>query len=72
MANDMVDKILNYELCHIKIKAHVLKTRAFALLRRVRDSNPRSYYTQQFSRLPQSTTLPTLRRKSTNTAWFCK
>jgi hypothetical protein len=27
---------------------------------------------QQFSRLPQSTTLPTLRDKSTNTCWFCK
>src|ERR1700744_2973301 len=30
-------------------------------LRRVRDSNPRTCYSQQFSRLPQSTTLPTLR-----------
>ncbi len=29
-------------------------------LRRVRDSNPRTCYSQQFSRLPQSTTLPTL------------
>ncbi len=28
--------------------------------RRVRDSNPRTCYSQQFSRLPQSTTLPTL------------
>jgi hypothetical protein len=27
---------------------------------------------QQFSRLPQSTTLPTLRDKSTNTCRFCK
>ena len=27
---------------------------------------------QQFSRLPQSTTLPTLRRKSTNPNWFSK
>ena len=33
-------------------------------LRRVRDSNPRKCYLQQFSRLPQSTALPTLRRKS--------
>src|SRR4051794_19579014 len=33
--------------------------------RRVRDSNPRRCYPQQFSRLPQSTALPTLRRKST-------
>lgn len=32
----------------------------FLLLRRVRDSNPRTCYSQQFSRLPQSTTLPTL------------
>ena len=31
--------------------------------RRVRDSNPRTCYSQQFSRLPQSTTLPTLRAK---------
>ena len=30
-------------------------------LRRVRDSNPRTCYSQQFSRLPQSTALPTLR-----------
>ncbi len=33
-------------------------------LRRVRDSNPRNLSVQQFSRLPQSTTLPTLRGKS--------
>ena len=32
----------------------------FRNLRRVRDSNPRTCYSQQFSRLPQSTTLPTL------------
>ncbi len=32
----------------------------FRILRRVRDSNPRTCYSQQFSRLPQSTTLPTL------------
>ncbi len=35
--------------------------------RRVRDSNPRYLSVQQFSRLPQSTTLPTLRDKSSNT-----
>ena len=40
--------------------------------RRVRDSNPRSYYRQRFSRPPHSTTLPTLRRKSTNSMTFCK
>ena len=33
------------------------------LLRRVRDSNPRTCYSQQFSRLPHSTALPTLRGK---------
>jgi hypothetical protein len=33
--------------------------------RRKRDSNPRRYDPQQFSRLPQSTTLPFLRRKNT-------
>ena len=38
----------------------------FIILRRVRDSNPRGCYTQRFSRPPQSTTLPTLRCKSTN------
>src|SRR5690606_31830205 len=42
------------------------------LLRRVRDSNPRSCYRQRFSRPPHSTTLPTLRRKSTNSAIYCK
>ncbi len=35
----------------------------FVILRRVRDSNPRTFYSQQFSRLPQSTALPTLRGK---------
>ena len=30
------------------------------LLRRMRDSNPRTCYSQQFSRLPHSTTLPIL------------
>ena len=35
----------------------------FVILRRVRDSNPRTCYSQQFSRLPQSTALPTLRGK---------
>ena len=33
------------------------------ILRRVRDSNPRTCYSQQFSRLPHSTALPTLRGK---------
>ena len=32
--------------------------------RRERDSNPRTCYSQQFSRLPQSTALPSLRRKN--------
>jgi hypothetical protein len=32
--------------------------------RRARDSNPRTCNSQQFSRLPQSTTLPALRGKS--------
>ena len=36
--------------------------------RRVRDSNPRTCYSQQFSRLPQSTALPTLRCKSKDSA----
>ncbi len=40
--------------------------------RRARDSNPRTYDSQQFSRLPHSTTLPALRRKSTNSDQFCK
>ena len=33
----------------------------------MRDSNPRTCNSQQFSRLPQSTTLPTLRRENTYT-----
>ncbi len=37
-------------------------------LRRVRDSNPRRCYPQRFSRPPQSTALPTLRRKDTKKA----
>ena len=41
-------------------------------LRRVRDSNPRTFNSQRFSRPPQSTTLPTLRRKSTNSDSFSK
>ena len=32
--------------------------------RRVRDSNPRTCYSQRFSRPPRSTALPTLRRKN--------
>ena len=46
-------------------KAPKYNLRAFLFFnifwRRVRDSNPRTCYSQQFSRLPQSTTLPTLR-----------
>ena len=37
-------------------------------LRRVRDSNPRTCYSQQFSRLPQSTALPTLRVQNNSAA----
>ncbi len=40
--------------------------------RRVRDSNPRTCYSQQFSRLPQSTTLPTLRAKDNTRLPFKK
>ena len=42
-------------------KTHENFSWVFILWRRVRDSNPRTCYSQQFSRLPQSTTLPTLR-----------
>jgi hypothetical protein len=42
-------------------KTHEKISWVFILWRRVRDSNPRTCYSQQFSRLPQSTTLPTLR-----------
>lgn len=42
-----------------------LYTGRFLIERRVRDSNPRRLSPQQFSRLPQSTALPTLRRKNT-------
>jgi NAD+--asparagine ADP-ribosyltransferase len=41
-------------------------------MRRVGDSNPRTCNSQQFSRLPQSTTLPTLRCKSTKGNHFDK
>src|SRR6185437_6284445 len=34
------------------------------VLRRERDSNPRKCYLQRFSRPPQSTALPSLRRKN--------
>ena len=40
------------------------KQDVFFQARRKRDSNPRTYYSQQFSRLPQSTALPFLRDKS--------
>ena len=36
-----------------------------SLLRRERDSNPRSLSAQRFSRPPQSTTLPSLLRRNT-------
>ena len=49
----------NYSSCH-KQKTCKIIDFAGCILRRVRDSNPRTCYSQQFSRLPQSTTLPTL------------
>ena len=39
-------------------------------MRRERDSNPRTCYSQRFSRPPQSTTLPSLRRKCTPKSGF--
>ena len=44
-----------------KEKTHEKFLWVFIIWRRVRDSNPRTCYSQQFSRLPQSTALPTLR-----------
>src|SRR5690606_41725636 len=38
------------------------RVRDFKKWRRKRDSNPRTCYSQQFSRLPQSTTLPFLQK----------
>ena len=35
----------------------------FSIWRKARDSNPRTCYSQQFSRLPHSTTLPAFRRQ---------
>ena len=40
------------------------------MMRRKRDSNPRTCNSQQFSRLPQSTTLPALRGKSKGWGFF--
>jgi hypothetical protein len=34
-----------------------------SIWRKARDSNPRTCYSQQFSRLPHSTTLPAFRRQ---------
>ena len=39
-------------------------------MRRVRDSNPRTCYSQQFSRLPQSTALPTLRVQNNSARYY--
>ena len=39
-------------------------------MRRERDSNPRTCYSQRFSRPPQSTTLPSLRRKGKPKSFF--
>ena len=55
----------NKKACNFKIAGFIsfkcaYKISSFTLSRRVRDSNPRTCYSQQFSRLPQSTTLPTL------------
>ena len=44
----------------------------FVLLRKERDSNPRNLSVQRFSRPPQSTTLPSFRRKSRNYFPFCQ
>ena len=48
----------------LKKKARNLSCGLFAW-RRERDSNPRRFNPQRFSRPPQSTTLPSLRRKNT-------
>ncbi len=44
-------------------KTLILLAFGISFKRRVRDSNPRTCNSQQFSRLPQSTTLPTLHHK---------
>jgi hypothetical protein len=44
----------------------------FFVWRRERDSNPRTCNSQQFSRLPQSTALPSLRRKSSISTYSSK
>ena len=53
-----------------KEKTHEKISWVFIIWRRVRDSNPRTCYSQQFSRLPQSTTLPALRGKSKGCIFF--
>ena len=50
----------HYQFCHTKIKKRLTVTCKPLFLRRGRDSNPRTREGQQFSRLPQSTTLPPL------------
>ena len=53
----MVLKIKKATLCKCKVASFEVWT----YQRRERDSNPRRYYPQRFSRPPQSTTLPSLR-----------
>ena len=48
----------------IKNAADLVGSAVAGVLRRERDSNPRKCYLQQFSRLPQSTALPSLRAQN--------
>ena len=59
-----------FDVC--KTKKPVVRLAFHSFKRRVRDSNPRYLSVQRFSRPPQSTTLPTLRDKSSNTLAFGK
>ena len=51
-------------LPEIKNAADEVGSAVAGVLRRERDSNPRKCYLQQFSRLPQSTALPSLRAQN--------
>ena len=56
--------VLEWDGCLDKRKKpEILRFQALIFRRKARDSNPRTCYSQQFSRLPHSTTLPAFRRQ---------
>ena len=61
---DVLDFLNKYGLQRYKKRDKPIMNIVCPFQRRARDSNPRTCNSQQFSRLPQSTTLPALRCKS--------